>query len=123
MSHHRSRKAAAIVALSVAIVVSAITPAVSGGRDLFVSQTASLNGTEVPRGTYRLSWKKNGGEDLVKVSLFQGNTLVATAEGRVVESEAENAVDSVVYHVGGDGKRAIVGVRFGGKSREIEITS
>ena len=123
MRNHRNRKVAAVVALSVAVVVSAVTPAVSGGRDVFVSQTASLNGTEVPRGTYRLSWKKNGGEDLVKVSLFQGLTLVATAEGRLVEGEAENAVDSVVYMVGQDGKREIVGVRFGGKSREIEITS
>ena len=123
MRNHRNRKVAVIVALSIAIVVSAITPALSGARDVFVSQTASLNGTEVPRGTYRLSWKKNGGEDLVKVSLFQGLTLVATAEGRVVEGDAENAVDSIVYQVGSDGKREIVGVRFGGKNREIEITS
>src|SRR5262245_17690515 len=123
MTNHRKPKFAVIVALSIAVVVSAITPALSGDRDVFVSQTASLNGTEVPRGTYRLSWKKNGAEDQVKVSLFQGMALVATAEGRVVDGATENAVDSVVYKVGDNGTREIVGVRFGGKNREIQITS
>jgi len=121
MRNHR--KIAVVVGLMVVIVMIASTPVLSGGRDVYVSQSSSLNGTDVPRGTYHLSWKKNGSEDSVKLRLFQGLTLIATAEGRVVEGRAENAVDSLVYKVGDNGKREIVGVRFGGKNREIEIVS
>ena len=120
MRHQRT--VAAVIALLVAGLLAG-TPAFAGSRNVYVSADSYLNGTEVKRGTYNLSWKKNGSHDTVEVTLFKGNQKVATADGKMVDNDPNSEGDSLVYEIDEDGKRQIVEVRFGNKGRAIRIES
>ena len=117
-----SKKVNVVVTLALLVAFAAM-PAFSGSREVFVSQDSTLNGVHVPKGSYKLSWKKNGSPDSVTVTLFKGIKVVAEAEGTMIENGNTREGDSLVYKLDDNGKREIVEVRFGGKTKAIAIRS
>jgi hypothetical protein len=61
----------------------------------------SLGGTRVPAGKYRITWTTSGAEADVK--LVQGDKVVATSKGKIVERDKAAEDDLVVSRRNGSG--------------------
>lgn len=94
---HRLHALAALLALSIAL------PALARRVELTIHRDSTLNGSEVPSGTYALDLTE--GRDTV--TLYRGRKSVATAKCRVEELTTDIPGDTVVYRTGDDGRAVI----------------
>jgi len=104
--------------LALAIMsVAHIAAFANGTRDLKVGADASLNGTLIKAGEYRMRWQANSPE--VTVTLIKGDKVVATAHGKMVERDVKTRGDKIVYRLNPDGSRTITEIRLAGTSQAI----
>jgi hypothetical protein len=73
---------------------------------------ASLNGTQLPAGQYKISWERHSPEASVAFAL--GKNLVTTAAATWVERNVRYPANEVVYSTAADGSRTILEIRFAG---------
>lgn len=80
---------------------------------------ATVNGTTLKPGDYKLEWDGSGPS--VEVSVMQGKKVVAKLPAKLVDlkSPAENSAAVVQKH--DDGTSSLVGARFEGKKFALEI--
>ncbi len=115
-----SRKGLASTFFVVAALLVATMPAVAkNARRLTVSHTAMLNGTPIPQGVYEVSYTTHSPEARVTFSTPKGDTIVATADGKVVKRRTPYPASAVVYDTNPDGSLSIVEIRFAGEKQVI----
>ena len=86
-------------------------------RTVKVVYSASVGGTVIAPGDYKLQWKSRGPE--ATVTLMKGKKVVTTAQAEVVDRDAEYDQNAVVYETGSDGSRAIIEMRFADSKRVL----
>jgi hypothetical protein len=94
----------ATVALAAAFAVGGPDAARAESRQsvkVDLRDETSLGGTKVPAGKYRITWTTNGAEADVK--LVQGDKVVATGKGKIVERDKAAEDDLVVSRRNGSG--------------------
>ena len=82
---------------------------------------ATLNGKELPAGTYKISWTGEGSN--VKVTFANGKKFTMETPGKFVERETQAVDDGVVSRKNGSGSLEISEVRFGGEKRVLVLGS
>jgi hypothetical protein len=95
--------------------------AVAGPRQsirLDVDSSATLAGKTIPAGSYKLSWQGDG--DAVKVTVAQGKTVVAEAQGRFVDGGSKAASDGLVWQRQG-AESTLTKIVFGGSTRVLVL--
>lgn len=109
--------AAGVVALALGMAMGAVAGTrQSVSVELF--SPASLNGTEIPAGNYKVSWTGEGNQ--VQVT-FAGKKVRAEAKGTLVERDSKAQASSVVSRKNGNGVPTIAEVRLGGEKRVLVI--
>lgn len=86
--------------------------------NLELYNTASVNGTTLQAGTYKLEW--DGAGPNVEVSILKGKNVVAKVPAKVVDLAAPAAGDSVVFSTD-NGSNTVSAVRFNGKKYALEL--
>lgn len=87
--------------------------------DLHLNSSASINGTNLKAGDYKLVWDGSG--PAVEVSIMQGKNVVAKAPAKVVDLSTPAPNNAAVLVKNGDGSTTLSGARFEGKKFAIEL--
>jgi len=106
----------ALVALCVAGSASAGTKRT---MSLKLFEPATLKGTALAPGEYKLSWTANGSE--ADVTIEQRGKVVATSKANVVERDKAIADDMVLFQKGGDGAQVLSEIRTRGQKSVLVI--
>ena len=77
----------------------------------------SLNGAQVPAGTYELTWETQGSG--ARATLWKDGQFVATASGAWVKSGVKYSEDEALIRVNSEGSRSLAEIRIGGTARAI----
>lgn len=112
-------KAWKISSLLVLALLLATTAFASDRGSLTLSDTTSVNGTQLQAGNYNLSWTGNGSN--VELSIMKGKKVVATTPARMVEMNSPARDSSNVINTNTDGSRSLSEIRFGGKKYALAI--
>jgi len=103
------------VALLLASSAFAVTKA-----NLELNSPASVNGTQLQAGNYKLEWDGSGPN--VEVSILKGKNVVAKVPAKVVELPNPSQSDSLVFATGDNGTSTLEGVRFNGKKIALDLS-
>ena len=103
--------------LALAPVVVGTEAFAKASETLDIPFSASLSGTKVEAGRYRIDWNANSPE--ATVTLSKGKTVVATAEAKLVERDTRARRTAVVYKTKADGTEMISEIRFQGSSQAL----
>ena len=83
-----------------------------------LNSDASVNGTKLKAGDYKLEWDGSGPN--VEVSILQGKKVVAKVPAKVVDLDRASTNDAAVLKQNG-GDSTLAGVRFQGKKYALEL--
>jgi len=86
---------------------------------LTLRNPATVNGTKLKPGDYKLQWDGSGPN--VEVSILQGKTVVAKVPAKVVDLPAPSDNSAAVVTQNSDGTATLAGARFEGKKFALEI--
>lgn len=86
-------------------------------RPFFLDRGITLNGAEVPQGTYSLSIDTQGSS--VIVTLLKEGKFVASGRGTWVKHGVRYNQDAVLLRVNSDGSRSLVEIRLSGLAKTI----
>lgn len=87
--------------------------------DLTLQNPATVNGTTLKAGDYKLQWDGTGPN--VEVSIMQGKKVVAKFPAKVVDLSSAPANNSALIKLNDDGTRSLAGARFAGKKTGIDL--
>ena len=108
------------VAQTMVILLFLSFPAKANNLRPFQLRTAvTINGAEVPAGTYELGWESHN--STVRVTLWQEGRFIATAPGTWVKGGAKYASDAALLRVNSDGSRSLMEIRLAGEKRTIVL--
>jgi len=107
-----------MIALIFTIAVGARAKA-DDSRKLILHYDATVAGSHLASGKYNVQWQTHSPG--ATVSFLRGSKVVATAEGKVVDSGKMYQSDEVMYDEAADGARMIRELRFKGSSEVIEF--
>ncbi len=102
--------------LAIFLVASASALA-KNSRSFNLTYSASLNGTQLAAGEYRVTWESHSPG--ATVTFTNSKNVVATAQGKLVERDVKYERNAVVYETNADGSRIITEIRFGGTKQAI----
>ena len=114
---HFRRFAPAFVAF---LVVQAATAFAKDTRRVKVVYPASVGGTTLTAGEYKLQSNTKGSD--ATINFVKGKSVVATAHGQWVNRDAEYDQDAVIYDKASDGSRSIIEMRFAGSKRALVVS-
>jgi hypothetical protein len=80
---------------------------------------ASINGTTVAPGQYKVTWSAETGDPTV--NFIKGKESVASAQAKWVERNTKYGNDQVVLQNDGDGAPKILEIRFAGRSQVLVL--
>ena len=80
---------------------------------------ATINGTKLKPGDYKLQWEGNG--PAVEVSIMQGKTVVAKVQGKLVDLSTPAQNNAAIVQKGEDGNSTLSGARFEGKKYALQL--
>lgn len=83
-----------------------------------LTSTATINGTTLQAGSYKLVWDGSGPN--VEVSVLKGKNVIAKAPAKVVDLATPSAGDAVVFS-NENGSNAVSAVRFNGKKYALDL--
>jgi hypothetical protein len=86
---------------------------------LTLQNPATINGTKLKAGDYKLEWDGSGPN--VEVSILQGRNVVAKVPAKVVDLNKPAANSAALLKVNDDGTSTLSGARFEGKKFALEI--
>ena len=86
---------------------------------LQLSHPATVNGTTLQPGEYKVQWEGNGPN--VEISILQGKNVVAKAPAHVVELGTPSADDAAVLRKNDKGPNALASIRFQGKKLSLVL--
>ncbi len=109
-----------LLVLGLAMATAASAFAVTKGN-LALTTPATVNGTTLKAGDYKVQWDGTGPS--VEVSVLQGKKVVAKVPAHVVDLQTAAVNDSAVLKKNEDGSSTLSGVRFHGKKFALELDS
>jgi uncharacterized protein YfaP (DUF2135 family) len=112
----KSYVGASILALALILAGSASAFA-SDSHKVKLPFGMTLGGTQLAAGEYHISWVTHSPEATVTVA--QKQSVVATVEGRLVESDKTNWQNAVIYDDNPDGTRKITEIRMAGSKKVL----
>lgn len=80
---------------------------------------ATVNGTKLKAGDYKLEWDGTGPE--VQVSIIQGRTVLAKVPAKVVDLTAPARDNAAILNRNDNGPNTLAGARFQGKKYALQI--
>ena len=86
---------------------------------LTLNSSASVNGTKLKPGDYKLEWDGSGPN--VEVSILQGKKVVAKVPAKVVDLDKAASNDAAVLKQGSAGESTLAEVRFQGKKFALQL--
>jgi hypothetical protein len=86
---------------------------------LHLQSAASINGTQLKAGDYKLQWDGTGPN--VEVSILKGKNVVAKTSAKLVNLPAPAANDASVIKKNDNGSDSLSGIRFEGKKYALEL--
>ena len=108
----------AALALFLGMSVSAMAGSKDGGSASFeLPQKASIAGTELKPGNYKLEWQGTGSD--VHVQFKQGKNVVATSNAKVVELPSKDRFTAAVLNTNPNGTPALAEARMAGKNFKL----
>jgi hypothetical protein len=91
----------------------------NNSRPFHLQTTVTMNGAEVPAGTYELSWESQNSK--VRVTLWKDGRFFATAQGTWVKNGVKYTGDAALLRVNSDGSRSLVEIRLAGVKKSIVL--
>jgi len=91
----------------------------NNSRPFYLRTAVTMNGLEVPAGTYDLSWESQNSK--VRVTLWKAGLFFATAQGAWVKNGAKYPNDAALLRVNSDGSRSLVEIRLAGVEKTIVL--
>jgi hypothetical protein len=88
--------------------------------NLELSSSATISGTTLNAGDYKLEWDGTGPN--VEVSVLKGKNVLAKVQGKLVDLDKPAAGDSVVFTTGANGSNTVAAVRFNGKKYALDLS-
>ena len=85
---------------------------------LTLTDPASVNGTKLKAGEYKLQWDGTGS---VEVSIVQGKNVIAKVQAKVVDLSQPAQNDAAIVQKQSDGSANLSGARFAGKKYALEL--
>jgi hypothetical protein len=73
---------------------------------------ASLNGTSLSAGRYKIKWQTHSPEATVTVS--RGKNVLTTTQAKWVERDVLYTTNAILYDIQADGSRRVLEIRFAG---------
>jgi len=86
---------------------------------LTLTHPATVNGTTLKAGDYKLQWDGNGPN--VEVSIVQGKKVVAKVPAKIVDLGSTTQNNAAVMRVNPDCTSTLAGARFEGKKYGLEL--
>ena len=80
---------------------------------------ASINGTNLKAGDYKLEWEGTG--PAVEVSIMQGKKVVAKVPAKLVDLSSPSPSNAAVVQKHDDGTSTLAGARFEGKKYALQL--
>jgi hypothetical protein len=80
---------------------------------------ASINGTKLKAGDYKLQWDGSGPS--VEVGIMQGKNVIAKVPGKLVDLSAPAQNNAAIVQKGEDGNNTLAGARFEGKKYSLQL--
>jgi hypothetical protein len=104
--------------LALALTLAAGVPLMAeDAHTLRLDSTALLSGTQLAAGQYTIKWETHSPQ--ATVSIWKGNKLVVTTDGKVVDRGKPYKSASVLYDTTSSGARVIEEIRFAGSSEVL----
>ena len=94
------------------LLMAALSAVAQNARTLKLPYSASLKGTQLAAGEYKVTWETHSPE--ATVNFMHNNAMVATVQGKWVDRDTKYAANAVVYSNNPDGSRTILEIRFSG---------
>jgi hypothetical protein len=91
----------------------------NNSRPFYLRTTVTMNGVEVPAGTYQMSWESQNSK--VRVTLWKDGLFFVTAQGTWVNNGARYRNDAALLRVNSDGSRSLVEIRLAGVKKTIVL--
>jgi len=88
---------------------------------LHLQSAATINGTQLKPGDYKLEWDGSGPN--VEVSILKGKNVVTKTQAKVVDLSSPALNDAAVVQKNDDGTSSITSVRFEGKKVALDLHS
>ena len=105
--------------MTFALLLACSAFAASSKGSMTLLSPATLNGTNLKAGEYKLEWEGTGSD--VQLKIMQGKNVVAQVPAKVVEMSAPAPSNAAILNNGDNGKRSLAGARFQGKKYAIQI--
>ena len=105
-----------VVGLALLLTSSAFA---ASKANLTLNSSASINGTKLKAGEYKLEWDGSGPN--VEVSILQGKKVLAKVPAKLVDLDKASNNDAAVLKEDGAGTATLAGVRFQGKKFALEL--
>ncbi len=103
------------------VLVLACTVFAATKAHMQLLEPATVNGTQLKAGDYKLQWEGTGPN--VEVSIIQDRRVVAKVPAKVIELKSAPSSDEAIVNNNDDGSRSLAGIRFGGKQFALDLTS
>jgi hypothetical protein len=87
--------------------------------ELTLLNPATVNGTNLKAGDYKLQWDGTGTD--VQVTILQGKNVIAKVPAKLVDLSAPAPNNAAVLNTGENGSRTLAGARFSGKKYALQI--
>jgi len=99
------------------LLMAGVSAFAKDSRDVKVAYPASVGGSTIAPGQYKVRWDGNNADP--EVILLKGRKVVAKAHGQWVDRSVEYNQNSVVYDTQAGGSRSILEMRFAGSSKVL----
>jgi len=86
---------------------------------LTLTHPATVNGTTLKAGDYKLQWDGSGPN--VEVSIVKGKNVVVKVPAKIVDLGSTTQNNAAVMRVNSDGTSTLAGARFEGKKYGLEL--
>ena len=87
--------------------------------ELTLLNPATVNGTNLKAGDYKLQWDGTGTD--VQVTILQGKNVITKVPAKLVDLSAPSPNNAAVLNTGENGQRTLSGARFSGKKYALQI--
>lgn len=104
--------------MSLALLLASSAFAAEKGT-LTLTHSATVNGTTLKAGDYKLQWDGTGPN--VEVSIVKGKNVVAKVPAKIVDLGSPAINDAAVMRTHTDGSSTLAGARFQGKKYGLEL--
>ena len=112
------RKIVGFVVITLALLsVIGVEAAGAKSQNVLVPYEGTLVGKRLTSGTYQVKCETHGPSATITFSM--GGKVVATVEGKVVNSSAKYSTNAVIYETKSDGSRAVVELRLTQPSQDV----